>query len=137
MFTDQIAFPVLPFYSMEWELTHFSPISPTLNVQDLIPQVVWRGTDFSYLNHLMPDLRRAKINEDLVKELESTEEANKKAVIIKGMREMYDNMWPRWQSVILTAESEVEAAEKGTLPWANMKVRQNLLILFHSITNDP
>ena len=71
----------------------------------------------------MPDLRRAKINEDLVKELESTEEANKKAVIIKGMREMYDNMWPRWQSVILTAESEVEAAEKGTLPWANMKVR--------------
>lgn len=92
-----------------------------LKWEDLIPQVVWRGTDFSYLNHLMPDLRRAKINEDLVKELESTEEANKKAVIIKGMREMYDNMWPRWQSVILTAESEVEAAEKGTLPWANMK----------------
>mmetsp|Transcript_22893 Transcript_22893/g.41071 ORF Transcript_22893/g.41071 Transcript_22893/m.41071 type:complete len:579 (-) Transcript_22893:199-1935(-) len=92
-----------------------------LKWEDLIPQVVWRGTDFNYLNLLIPDLRRARINGDLVKELESTEEANKKAVLIKGMREIYDNMYPRWQSVILTAESEVEAAEKGTLPWANMK----------------
>jgi hypothetical protein len=36
-----------------------------LAYNNLIPQVVWRGTDFLYLHKLLPHLRRLDFDEDV------------------------------------------------------------------------
>ncbi|KAL7529468.1 hypothetical protein ACHAXR_002982, partial [Thalassiosira sp. AJA248-18] len=42
-------------------------VGSLVNMQDLIPQVVWRGTDFSYLHNAQPTLRKPRFQEKLVK----------------------------------------------------------------------
>ncbi|KAK1743496.1 glycosyltransferase (family 90) [Skeletonema marinoi] len=99
---------------------------------DLIPSVVWRGTDFSYLHRLYPRLRQPDFEMDVGSKLEKlTYEYNVKVAATRAMREVYDQLIPRWKSVIWTAEAEREADEKQkalpedseevVVPWANMK----------------
>lgn len=88
--------------------------------ETLIPQVVWRGTDFNYLNTVL-HLERASISRELEEKLKTTEEATRKTALTQSLKDRYEGMMPRWKAVVLTAESEIEAEENGTLPWANMK----------------
>ncbi len=106
----------------------------------LIPSVVWRGTDFSYLHRFYPRLRQPNFERDVGSKLESSRiEYNAKEVAAqatrdaatRAMREVYDQLIPRWKSVVWTAEAEREAEEKQMelpedseemiVPWANMK----------------
>lgn len=101
-----------------------------LGWDQLIPQVVWRGTDFSYLHRLYPRLRQPDFEMDVGSKLEKIPyEFNVKVAATRAMREVYDQLIPRWKSVIWTAEAEREAEEKQrqvgegevVIPWANMK----------------
>ncbi|KAL7510334.1 hypothetical protein ACHAXN_007294 [Cyclotella atomus] len=83
--------------------------------QDLIPQVVWRGTDFTYLGHYR-NLRRPEFDEDLGALIKTD-----KASAVEAMKSLYDELVPRWKGVTLTAEAEQEANAHGSLPWANIK----------------
>ena len=109
-----------------------------LHWDNLIPQVVWRGTDFSYLHRLYPRLRQPDFEMDVGSKLTKIPyEFNVKVAATRAIREVYDQLIPRWKSVVWTAEAEREAEEKmrelasangnGSseeaviLPWANMK----------------
>ena len=92
-------------------------------IQDLIPQVVWRGSDYAYLEQY-GDLSMGNITRDIEDRIDPTdEEMDKKVAGTQAMEESYDNLRPRWKAVVLTAQADREAEEKGdgTLPWANMK----------------
>ncbi|KAL9188250.1 hypothetical protein ACHAXT_006628 [Thalassiosira profunda] len=82
-----------------------------LTWEELIPQVVWRGTDFGYLRKVYPALQRPQITPN--------------AAVVQSLRRQYDSLLPRWKAVVLSAEAEAEAigldGEPDQLPWANMK----------------
>jgi hypothetical protein len=90
----------------------------------LVPQVVWRGSDYGFLNHFMKSIHRPFFKADLLDTVDAMEEGekiDKKEAGLRAMVERYNLFWPRWQSIILSAEAEVEAKEKGTLPWINSR----------------
>jgi len=91
-----------------------------LEWENLIPQVVWRGTDFGYLNHIN-SLYRPSIQNVIDGKVDTSEGVDKRAEGVRVMREAYDGIWPRWKGVVLTSEAELEAEEKGTLPWVDIK----------------
>ncbi|KAL9188267.1 hypothetical protein ACHAXT_006645 [Thalassiosira profunda] len=92
-----------------------------LTWDDLIPQLVWRGTDFPFLNLLHPELRPADFDNDLDPKLKAP--GGGVGSILEAMTEVYDQLRPRWKAVFITAQAEFEAArrKKEVLPWANMK----------------
>ena len=117
-------------------LSHdYSPLSPLLSLQDLIPQVVWRGTDFGYMgNHINANLRRPTPKEDIDDKIKGTpldfmNPQEKKAAATAELLKIYDDLIPRWKGVVLTAEAEVETRDDqedqqdddDVLPWANIK----------------
>jgi len=87
-------------YGVEWD--------------DLIPQVVWRGTDFSYLSR-HNSLRKIQFNDEVFTSKEA-------AVEYLMSEESYNTLLPRWKATVLTAEAEVSANKSDNeIPWANMK----------------
>ena len=109
---------------------------PYHNTQDLIPQVVWRGTDFGYMgNHINANLRRPTPKEDIDDKIKGTpldfmKPQEKKAAATAELLKIYDDLIPRWKGVVLTAEAEVETQtqdqeeqqdDNNALPWANIK----------------
>ena len=115
-----------------------------LGWDDLIPQVVWRGTDFSYLHRLYPKLRQPDFEMDVGSKLVKIPYAyDTKVAATRAMRVVYEELIPRWKSVVWTAEAEREAEERQkelllllksedegsdnseeveeVIPWANMK----------------
>ncbi|KAL7538284.1 hypothetical protein ACHAXR_008437 [Thalassiosira sp. AJA248-18] len=80
----------------------------------LIPQVVWRGTDFGYLDTLHPGSR-----------LQSPRDKKSFSRIFseKGDedKQQIDLLLPRWKGVALTADAELRAQGTASLPWANIK----------------
>jgi hypothetical protein len=102
----------------------FSPTPETyaLPWDELIPQLIWRGTDFSFLQ-IQNNLSRPS-QWNLIKVLlNDSEEVDKKEALIRNLRENYHRMIPRWKGVLYTAESEAEAARSGSdaLPKVNIK----------------
>mmetsp|Transcript_993 Transcript_993/g.2090 ORF Transcript_993/g.2090 Transcript_993/m.2090 type:complete len:555 (-) Transcript_993:134-1798(-) len=94
-----------------------------LTWENLIPQVVWRGSDFGYLGHIEKTSRFPAQIGPLVEKIDPTDqETDKKILGTRAMRESYDHLRPRWKGIVLTAEAEREAEEKSAaLPWANIK----------------
>lgn len=98
---------------------------------DLIPQVVWRGTDYGYLNHIEKDQGMPYFVPHPAMEAESDEE--KALHGLTTLREQYDQLYPRWKAAVLTAEAEQDLKKRrninkkkarelaDALPWANMK----------------
>ena len=85
-----------------------------LAYDDLIPQVVWRGTDFSYLARFLPDLRRPDFDKDVASRLGERQEGDRvgaaaRALAVKALRGVYDQLIPRWKGVVWTAEAERDA----------------------------
>jgi len=104
--------------------------------EDLIPQVVWRGTDFSYLKLLNPEMRAPSYTTDVEPKLK--EYGRGVGGIIRALNDVYDLLRPRWKAVLLTAQAEFEANAKNNNPkrkskrkvlaWADMK--------FSAVAND-
>ena len=92
-----------------------------LNWDELIPQVVWRGTDFDYLRTIYPTLYRPEyaVVEDNIKPDLTT--FKKKKAAASSLRKVFASLPPRWQGVVFTAEAEIESHRAKTLPWANIK----------------
>ena len=82
-----------------------------LEYDELIPQVVWRGTDFSYLHSLKPNLRRPSFEKDVASHL-GPDVHQAKVTATKAMRNIYDDLIARWKGVVWTAEAEREAEQQ-------------------------
>lgn len=111
-----------------------------LRYHDLIPQIVWRGTDFTYLQKMLPSLRRPNFETDIVIKTQSASRwIDKKIAATSAMRDVYSILVPRWKGVVWTAEAErdaerenkaltrkswlrkSEAYQPQVLPWCNIK----------------
>lgn len=97
--------------------------------EDLIPQVIWRGTDFGYLRGIL-HLRMPDPKADVTDKIDPAVTGQSTKKNVAAMRESYDSLIPRWKGVVLTAEAEVEAEEKQQqqeqqgqpiLPWCDIK----------------
>ena len=102
-----------------------TPTSYVLPWDELIPQLIWRGTDFRFLQ-IQSGLSQPYKWKNLMSDVDTTATANeKKARLIEILKKNYNNLVPRWKGVIYTAESELEAARTSTnsptLPKINIK----------------
>jgi hypothetical protein len=92
---------------------------------DLIPQLVWRGTDFPFLsNH--NNLEQPSFDRYVRDKIVETNGDNPpplppNEVATAILRENYHRLVPRWKGVVLTAESEIEALQTNAIPKINIK----------------
>lgn len=90
-----------------------------LEWDDLTPQVVWRGTDFSYLQKLLPGLRRPDFDSDIASSVkvvmvdgaghDARLDTSTRHAAVNAMRSIYNELIPRWKGVVWTAEAERDA----------------------------
>lgn len=85
---------------------------------ELIPQLVWRGTDFQFLS-FQNDLERPSYEKYVQGKANPNADQKKAATTI--LRQNYQKLIPRWKGVVFTAEAEIEAARTNTLPKVNIK----------------
>lgn len=90
-----------------------------LGWNDLIPQVVWRGTDFSFLPTLQERTSRLKHPDSRRYVREGEKDRRSRA--IQALNDKYDTLLPRWKAAALTATAEREAQGTDRPPWADMK----------------
>lgn len=96
--------------------------------KDLIPQVIWRATDRSFLRRVLTRLRRPNFRTDVAPQIKSGANDNdQKVTATKAMRNVYQKLVPRWKAIVWTAEAERDAEKAAkrsghdSLPWANLK----------------
>ena len=103
----------------------------------LIPQVVWRGTDFMYLQTLYPELGRPSLDSHIVPHLDRVSTIDLKKQGIEALESAKAGLVPRWKGVLHTAEAELELQQliekqgrsdhekkrmlQEMLPWCNIK----------------
>ncbi len=85
---------------------------------DLIPQLIWRGTDFPFLEK-QNSLRKPRHEMYITGRVKSHPNPNEAVTAL--LRQDYDKLVPRWKGVIHTAESEIEASRTNTMPRIDIK----------------
>ena len=103
---------------------------------NLIPQVIWRGSDFYFLHTLFPEMRPPSFELDIPQNklgfdgLQFENEYERKRWAIETLQAMGDEkLLPRWKGVLMTSEAELESSrvEPGRtdvetkIPWVNIK----------------
>ncbi|EED91382.1 predicted protein, partial [Thalassiosira pseudonana CCMP1335] len=104
-----------------------------LTWDDLIPQIIWRGTDFMFLHTMYPQMRypdyEADVEPKIAEVVDGGNECDVTRAAIQALWEMGDELLPRWRGVLLTSEAELQAKEQSmatsnnpeALPWINIK----------------
>ncbi|KAL7481491.1 hypothetical protein ACHAW6_007175 [Cyclotella cf. meneghiniana] len=103
----------------------------------LIPQVVWRGTDFVYLQTLYPELGRPSLDSHIAPHLDRLSTINLKQQALEALKKSKAGLVPRWKAVLHTAQAELDVQQniekmgrnehekrrmkEKILPWANIK----------------
>ncbi|KAL7452254.1 hypothetical protein ACHAWC_003990 [Mediolabrus comicus] len=90
----------------------------TTSWDELVPQLVWRGTDFRFLS-IVRRLDRPTFEKYIDGQIDPNDDPNEAVTAI--LKKNFLKFLPRWKGVILTAESEIEARQTGTLPKVNIK----------------
>lgn len=91
--------------------------------EGLIPQIIWRGTDFDFLEngkHVRP-----KFNKDVKAKLAGLNGNDATKAAIQALYDFGDDLLPRWKGVLLTSKAERITNETDSLPWANIKFSVN------------
>ncbi len=129
LFPNMIAMPMTRTHTdcfLNWLMVDrqpcnlFLPTSPdrALPWDELIPQLVWRGTDFRFLS-LQNRLERPSFERYVEGKSNPNADQNKAATTI--LKQNMNKWIPRWKGVVYTAESEIEASRTKTLPKINIK----------------
>jgi hypothetical protein len=96
----------------------------------LIPQIIWRGTDFTFLHTMFQFMRVPDFEADVKPKLASLQgEAVISKAAIEAVWQLGDQvLLPRWRGVLLTSQAELDARELAVeqpnskvLPWVNIK----------------
>ena len=60
--------------------------------------MVWRGSDFSYITDLRPELYRPYVDTDIASRIDMSQDYNEvRIAAIKILQEHYDEFIPRWK----------------------------------------
>ena len=102
-----------------------------LSWNSLIPQIIWRGTDFMFLHTMFQGLRVPDFEMDVKPKVAGlTGESDVTSAAIKALWGLgNDVLLPRWRGVLLTSQAELEVKEltdnqrntNNALPWLNIK----------------
>lgn len=103
--------------------------------EHLIPQIVWRGTDF----HFMDKSRRPNFTKEIAPKIASMKGDNATRGAIEALSKFGDELTPRWRGVLLTSQAELEsrfttqqkganAVDSMSMPWINIKFSLNRAI---------
>jgi len=85
----------------------------------LKPQLIWRGSDFGFLNCLYPNIRIPEFEKTILPELKGfprmgpKAHPNKKAHLLL---KKWDTLTPRWKGIALTDVAEWETTQRGIRP---------------------
>ena len=94
---------------------------------DLIPQVIWRGTDFNFLRTLYPDMGSLtyedtiRPHDDETRKLYEEQHAPVDVVARSAIKNLWnmdnqkDILTPRWRGVLLTSEAELDLRQEGSM----------------------
>ena len=93
----------------------------------LIPTVVWRGSDFFFLNCIHTNQLRLEWNRDIVPRIAQFD--NNARGVLSSILELWDRLYPRWKAVILTVVATFDAQEISKnndmdarqVPWIDAK----------------
>ncbi|KAL7533651.1 hypothetical protein ACHAWF_004574 [Thalassiosira exigua] len=94
---------------------------------DLIPQVIWRGTDFGFLQTLQS--RPSLVHPNPHDFVRLSKGRNARTDAVRLLDERYDSFLPRWKGVALSAAAELEAEGPnagGYRPWIDVKLSSYL-----------
>jgi hypothetical protein len=101
-----------------------------LSWDSLIPQIIWRGTDFVFLHTMYQAMRVPDFESDVKPKIARIKDENDKTkAALNAIWELGENvLLPRWRGVLLTSQAELDAKEASTqqpnsniLPWVNIK----------------
>ncbi|KAL3787808.1 hypothetical protein HJC23_003557 [Cyclotella cryptica] len=97
----------------------------------LIPQVIWRGSDFGFIWCIHPLLRLIDFETDIAKRISLSQCRNNARGILQCLLQLWEILTPRWRAVFWTLQAELDADEanktansKGlspVLPWIDAK----------------
>merc|ERR1719253_1632102 len=110
--TRQVCRPYLPRETGNPEGLVFPETIGVRSWDQLVPQIVWRGTDFSYLHKMHPNLRQPNFESDVASKIVASKKSgnvDERIAATLFMRQAYDELLPRWKGVVWTAEAEREA----------------------------
>lgn len=94
----------------------------------LLPTLVWRGSDFFFLNCIHDNLLRPEWDRVIAPRIAHF--GNNARGVMSSILELWDNLYPRWKAVILAVLAELDAQEmsennevKNTrqVPWIDAK----------------
>ncbi len=88
-----------------------------------------RGTDFGYLGRIFTNLKRPGDDDAIFHDVDDVAIPNaipKPNRALNALRDLYDDLVPRWQGVVHTAEAAIETPSStrrrsSSLPWADIK----------------
>ena len=103
----------------------------------LTPQLIWRGSDFGFLNCLFPNIHKPDVEKAILPQLENFSRHGPKAhPALKAhlLLEKWDTLTPRWKGVALTDQAEWETTQPGSTSVAS---QLNALVSSQSSSSGP
>lgn len=109
-------FPLMPIISCFFEhcLSTLQFVNGQLQYKDLIPQIIWRGSDFPtgpLENSMFGDLMPGHYFRDVEPDTMNMQE------VADGLLRHFNQMTPRWKAVSLSLKASLD----GELPWIDAK----------------
>ena len=86
-----------------------STASSTTNWDRLVPQLVWRGTDFGFLHCIYRRVHSADFDKDVAPNISRF--GNHARGVVLSLLESWDFLTPRWKGAALTALAELDTVQ--------------------------
>ena len=79
---------------------------------NLIPQIIWRGSDFGFLWCIHPQLRLIDYDMDIAKRISLSQCGDSARGILQCLSQMWEILTPRWRAVVWSLEAQLNEEEK-------------------------
>ena len=116
--------------------------------ENLLPQIIWRGSDFGFLWCIHPQLRLIDYEMDIEKRIQLSQCRDSARGILHCLTQLWEILTPRWRAVFWSVEADLNAHEgmeydneEGTistsvqLPWIDAKFTVKTRVHNHAVSN--
>lgn len=79
--------------------------------ESLIPQIIWRGSDFGFIWCVHPDLRLIDFGTDIAKRISLSQCGDSARGILQCLTQLWEILTPRWRAVYWTIEADLDVEE--------------------------
>lgn len=106
--------------------------------ESLIPQIIWRGSDFGFIWCIHPQLRLIDFEMDIAKRISLSQCRDNARGILQCLSQLWEILTPRWRAVFWTLEAELDLDNMGEiegsdLPWINARFTVKTRVHGHSL----